>query len=460
MDVVHVIETGVVAALGTAAVLAAFRSPFAAYCVFLATLPFEGVLVIRGAFTILPSYLALLLLFGVCAIRARSAQIRGTLWSPLNAFVLVYVGICVLSTLMTIIAPPPVVSGGTQLLSWRAGEYRPVFQIGLLLFSCTAYFATLYFCSTAQQLRIASTILIVSTGLVALYALYQAAGVWFRAPLVGPYAAGLYETPGSLRPNGTFVEPMHLGHFLLFGFPLALSLYLQHDRLADPERRLFSSPLLPALGTMLVALFLTIARGAWVGFFFSSGFLVFMVRGRGVMRIGVLSGLVVLAASLAFVSTDALQSVTISVANRLSLSAASLAGEQRLWYFRMLLELFREHPVLGVGYGNYGLYQVSAFDLYGIAGAYGIYWQALVETGVMGTAALMAMLGAVLWFAFCAWLRHPSSQWRPYLAGLFASLLGLLAAHLFMGDRFSLYTWVAFGIAMAVVRLAEQESRT
>jgi hypothetical protein len=135
-----------------------------------------------------------------------------------------------------------------------------------------------------------------------------------------------------------------------------------------------------------------------------------------------------------------------------------VGAEQRLWYRSLLFGLIWKYPVLGVGYGNYPLYQLSKFDLSGIAGAYGIYWQSLVETGVVGLCSLLLMFAMAGRLLIIAITDSREGPWRPYLVGWLASLGGLLVTYLFMGDRLSLYVWTALGFAMASVRIASAET--
>lgn len=442
----------VVAALGF---YIATRSPFHAFCVFLVTLPFESALAIRGALTVTPSYVALLVLFVVCLVHPGRRTTEGSLSSKLNPYVLMYLGVAVLSLVMTIVSPPPHIDASSELLRWRASEYRGPLQACFLLFSASTFFFTLFFSSTARALRFAVLLFIVLSAIVALYGIYQMVGVWFRLPLIGPYAAGLYEQPASLRPNATFQEPMIFAHFLLGGMPLLASLFLGRGALSASDRRIYGAGAVPMLLVMVVALILTIGRAAWLGAAASAAVLVAASIGRTrrrallMLAVGALVGIIMFVVAMGSPAT-----AWYTVANRFSLEVSNVGAEQRLWYRSLLLGLTRKYPVLGVGYGNYPLYQLFKFDLSGIAGAYGIYWQSLVETGLVGFVSLMAMLLIPIRLMIRAVLHDPSGPWRPYLVGWMASLAGLFVGYLFMGDRLNLYAWAALGFAMASVKVA------
>jgi hypothetical protein len=445
---------GTLAAIaGIVAVAIAIRSPFNAFCVLIASLPFESALAIKGPVTITPGYLALILTAAVSFAHTRRQADFSSLSSPLNIFVLAYLCLTTASLVMTVVVPPPAPVATTELLRWRAGEYRSVVQIVFLFFSSSAYFATIYSCSNAVRVRIATRAYICAGGLTALYAVYQTVGVRYHLPLVGPYTASLFDTPASLRPNATFQEPSNFAHYLVGVFPVSLSLYLHRSKLLPSDRGVYSAAGIPLLGCMAIALLLTIGRGAWLGFAVACP-VVFAAGNREVRRQGLaLAALSAVAAIPVLIfAFGSLPVAFTTVANRFG---GGLRSEQRLWYFPFLIGLFRTYPILGVGYGNYPLYQVFGFNLGGIAGAYGVFWQSLVETGVVGFGALVALVGAAI-VAIVRALRV-DGVWRPYLVGWLGSIVGLMVPYLFFGDRFSLYVWVTLGLAMSTVRLARAQ---
>ena len=450
------VELALTLAIGGAALAIAIRSPFHAFCVFLAALPFEDALSLRGALKITPAHLALLTLVGVCLVHPRRRQIHGSVATPLTPFLLAYVGVAALSLVMTIFVPPPSITATTELLRVRASEYRGLLQFALLVFSAMAFFLTLFFCSDPRRLRFAVGLLGVVSGVVALYAIFQMVGVWGRVPLVGSYAAGLYEQPASLRPNATFQEPMLFGHFLLAGLPLVTTLFLQRRSLGAAECRFYGWPGAALIVVMVVALILTISRAAWIGAAASSLVILALSPKAARTRSLLLFGLVAILGLAAFVvAMGSPLNAWHTVVNRFSLSAPSLAAEQRLWYQGFLLELAAQYPLLGVGLGNYPLYQLARFDSYGIAGAYGVYWQALVETGLLGFASLILLLFAALRVPRVALTAiGETSPWRPYLAGCIASMTGLFVGHLFLGDRLGLHVWVLLGIAAGAAHVS------
>lgn len=117
-------------------------------------------------------------------------------------------------------------------------------------------------------------------------------------------------------------------------------------------------------------------------------------------------------------------------------------GGHRYDYWRIALNQFKDHPLGGVGAGNYDrTYYLERRTTEDINQAHSIELQTLGETGLIGTAALAAFVGAVLvgfWRrarspdpeiaepivavaaggAFLVWLVHTSADWLHLIPGL------------------------------------------
>lgn len=456
-----VLESALMLAAAVVAVGVAIRSPFHAFCVLLLTLPFENALVFTSVFTVTPSHLALLLLIAVCAVHAWRGTLSGRLDSPLHRFVLIYLGVSLLSIVMTILAPPPTPLAAASS-GWRAGELRPVIQISLLLFMSVGYFAAVYFCSTAARLRTVMTLYMATAALIALYGIYQLIAALYHVPFVAVLVQSYFGIAASFRPNATFREPLNLGHYLLTALPLAIALVLNRRRLPADDRIVWGVGLLPVIALMAAAMMATIARGAWFGFIGAMGVLSLITAVNWGWRIlvrAVPAGAVILIGAV-FVMRQAYATwsdMFWSIANRFDFfNPINVAAEQRLPFIPFILGLTKEFPILGVGYGNYPLYQLERFGG-GISGAYGLYFQALVETGLLGLCALLALIVAYYYTMWKAIRRARHGEWGPWLTGCMAGFTGLMIQYFTFGDRFSEYAWVFIGLSMALVNIVDAE---
>lgn len=453
---VATIEWILICTAALAALVAGSRSPRHAFDLLLVTLPFENALVFTSVFTVTPGHLALLLLLTCSAVYAFRGRVVGRLYSPLHPFVLAYLGVSLVSIIMTIVAPPPP-SSAIVNAGLRATEFRPVIQVCLLFFLSISYFAAVYFVSDTGRLKRAWAIYLMTAALVSLYGIYQMIATVYYLPMVANLVQTYYFIVSSFRPNATFREPLNFGHYLLSALPIAMALFLGRDRFPRTERAIYGVGLAPVILVMIVALLATIARGAWFGFIGAVGVLALLDWRRAARTAPIAAGVAVLALFTIARAYGSWQLMFLTMWDRFRFTnPVNIAAEQRLTFLPFLLQVAKEHPTLGVGYGNYPLYQLDRFGG-GIAGAYGVFFQALVESGVIGLAALLALVGAYYVIMLRAIRRAKDSEWAPWLTGCVAAFTGLMIQHFTFGDRFSLYVWVFMGLSMATVNVVNAE---
>ncbi len=134
----------------------------------------------------------------------------------------------------------------------------------------------------------------------------------------------------------------------------------------------------------------------------------------------------------------------------LALSDGGSSGETRYYLWQAGLAMWQEHPLAGVGIGQYPV----QLPLYGRgllppnrleAGAHSIYVGLLAETGLIGLLLFLALAGSALYVLFRA-TRWPDEQ-APlaftWLAMLLVMLLGGLTKH----DQYDKLIWFLFGIS-------------
>jgi O-antigen ligase len=126
------------------------------------------------------------------------------------------------------------------------------------------------------------------------------------------------------------------------------------------------------------------------------------------------------------------------------------------------LHMFEDHPLLGVGPGNYaGNYLRYTQDVTQARltqrQAHSLYLAALAETGIAGTGALLA----VLWLALCgAWRgRRWLGGGDALLAeGILVALVSFLVASLFLHAAYPRYLWILVGFGFVAGQLARNEA--
>lgn len=122
-------------------------------------------------------------------------------------------------------------------------------------------------------------------------------------------------------------------------------------------------------------------------------------------------------------------------------------------------EIFQDHPVRGVGLGNYEAYferYSLAFDQMPRGGprpAHSLYLEIAAERGLIGLASFAALLGAVTAIGFAGWRelrRRGATDVAGMVAGLGVGFTGYLIAAVFLHDAYPRYFWLAIGLFLAV----------
>ncbi|MGZ9166332.1 MAG: O-antigen ligase family protein, partial [Anaerolineales bacterium] len=127
--------------------------------------------------------------------------------------------------------------------------------------------------------------------------------------------------------------------------------------------------------------------------------------------------------------------------------------------------MFRDHPLIGVGTGNFNEnYQNYARRL-GIEvrrdprSAHSLYLEVAAERGLLGLAVFFAILSSVYWSLWHAEKRYLLLGMKSYAnmtVALAGGLTAYLTAALFLHDSYIRYFFVLIGIAWAAASIAEQ----
>lgn len=273
-----------------------------------------------------------------------------------------------------------------------------------------------------------------------------------------------------IRIYGMLGNPNVFGIFLSFAF--ALFLYL---------RRLVQGKLVWGLNILLALsmglLILTYSRGTWIAF--GIAFLVYIVGTKNwklivsVLKITVISGiLVVLPINLLTDYIESTESGSTKVGNiqqfdqggvssfsdRIgsTFSDETIQGSQgsgRLYIVQKGFEIFKDHPVIGTGFGTYGdsatlshgspLYQ--EYDVRPKFYSDNQYIQIIVQTGAVGVVLFAVFLLGMLWEL---WKGRKQSRYTIYMIGtvLSAYFMGIVY-NVWESDIFCLVFFAMLGIA-------------
>ncbi|HEY6637815.1 MAG TPA: O-antigen ligase family protein [Solirubrobacterales bacterium] len=267
-----------------------------------------------------------------------------------------------------------------------------------------------------------------------------------------PEGAGVFRVGGPLDPN-------FFGQVLVATAVLALYLGLSAR---ERGGRLLAS----AIFTVCIAATgFTGSRGALVAA--AAAFCLILFLGPFPRDIGAAIAGVVVIAALVFLPSGLQARVGLPTSSSASPEMATVtkgsddAIQGRKSENLAALQMFRDHPIFGVGPGNYSRHYLSYSERIGLdprlapREAHSLYFGALGETGIVGACALFA----VLWLAVRgAWRARSRLRGRDALLaeGIFASLISFLVAGLFLHAAYPRYLWILVGFGFVAGQLARK----
>ena len=168
------------------------------------------------------------------------------------------------------------------------------------------------------------------------------------------------------------------------------------------------------LGLLAIQLIFTYARGVWIS-------LVLALLILGIVKHRKLFILTPLGIGLAIYLFPSIVERFAPVMNSGSLENTSLAWRINLWL--LSINYFIQHPIFGIGFGNYIFVEHDMIDVY--IGAHNDYLRILVETGVIGFSCFIGLLLSLLRLGIRAYKKSHSTYHKHLCLGF----LGLLAAY-------------------------------
>jgi len=302
----------------------------------------------------------------------------------------------------------------------------------------------------AARLVLAS--LLIAGALEAAYGAFQF--VTGRGPpffAIGPF----------MRAFGHFNQPNPFAGYLATALPIALALaFLRRD----PVTR-WARPAAVLIGASIV---LSLSRGAWLGVALACGIMLAAASPRTRRLLVPLAAALLLLFSLA--SLGVLPAV---LADRLGIVAeyfgpfdvrrAEVTPEnwaivERMAHWQAAWDMFRDHPWLGVGPGNYA----TAYEEYFLPGwleplghAHNYYLNLAAETGVVGLAGYLLVL-ALGFRAAVQGLAARTAFWRAVALGVLGSLVAI-TLHSAFDNLYVHGVSVQIGVLLALGQIAADQ---
>ncbi|MBI4301470.1 MAG: O-antigen ligase family protein, partial [Chloroflexi bacterium] len=243
-----------------------------------------------------------------------------------------------------------------------------------------------------------------------------------------------------MRAHGTFGQPNPYAGYL--GLSLALGGGILVATLSKRRSRSIIIIMAFSLAVLLLAVLLSLSRGAWLAI--SLAFIIILLIHNRQLLLGLLFGGLVVTLLLAVGLDEALP---VPVIARLSLlkdyfgwfdvrgvfaTSQNWAIVERMAYWQAAAEMFRDHPLLGVGIGNFGYfypqYALPDWDIPAIH-AHNYYLNLLAEVGVVGLAAYLGFLLTTFSYVGRS-LRQAKARIQQQASSItdYAIILGVLGA--------------------------------
>ncbi len=292
---------------------------------------------------------------------------------------------------------------------------------------------------------------------------------------VGPEGFLMFEGQ-MLRAYGTFRQPNPYAGYLGLTLPIAYSVFLWGlGRIVTWARAPQLGPILLfglaaiSSGSIIVAMYVSQSRGAWLGAAVAILTASFVRSKRAASIIGsLLIALVILVASgaTALLPAGVLQRFaevipTLQVSNIVAVEVtdANFPMIERLAHWQAALNMWRDHLWLGVGLGNYPvIYPLYAIGRWrdALGHAHNFYINVAAETGLVGL-----LCYGVLWFSIFWFSGRVIYATRGFGRAVAVGILGMVAAlsvhnlvdNLFVQGMY-LHVAVALGI-LEVLRAAD-----
>ncbi len=204
----------------------------------------------------------------------------------------------------------------------------------------------------------------------------------------------------------------------------------------------------------LAFMIVTMSRGAWISSLLAVSILAALKDRRMlvILLIGVIS-------TPWFLPADIIERAT-SIMKVFQFSESETLGD-RFWMWHSALEMIKDHPWMGAGYGNrifqrlYPDYIHSRSSGIVFENAHNLYLQMTIETGLLGLFSFLALIVGIFWILLRMLCRSPDQAQEGQLLGLAGSFAVFLIFS-FTTYRYEnetgLLFWFLAGCAVALYR--------
>ncbi|MCL6639064.1 MAG: O-antigen ligase family protein [Firmicutes bacterium] len=289
------------------------------------------------------------------------------------------------------------------------------------------------------QVRALVNWLIILGTLVGLHGIYQ----YIIGVPIPPLWIDASEATVKTRVYSIVGSPNVLGSFMVLVIPVTLSQVLA------ARSRLLRYAYFASLAPMAATLVFTYSRGAWLA----------MVCGFAVYGVIYNWRLLFALALAVYTAPKLVPGIASRIGYLLSpayLISSARAGRVARW--SKAVEVWRNHPLTGEGFGRYGG-AVAARNIPGSNYVDNFYLKTLAESGIIGLAALVLLFLAGLRCALNAYSRLTDPALKSLAGGIIAGLCGVLihnaVENIFEVPMMTTYFWLLLGTVAALPHLED-----
>ncbi|WP_109125845.1 O-antigen ligase family protein [Dyella sp. C11] len=300
---------------------------------------------------------------------------------------------------------------------WFGGIKNELGQFGPVVLT---FFMIATTCTTQKRILLLMSVMVMCATVLSLHGIGQhRSGIGWTGIPIGE--------DGRIQYVGIFNDPNDLGMLFVSVFPMGVLLF---------KRARFIGKMfwLACILTVLYGVYLTNSRGAMLGVLMVIGGYIWYRRGMVVAGILGVAGLTVM-------------KMLSSRMQELDAGEESASGRVDAWYEG--LQMFKEHPIFGVGPGNFTDYnQLTAHNSFVLV---------LAETGFVGYVLWLAMVGYTFWMVAAVLRLKPDAEvepekhaaWiieRPMALTLLLSLCGMFTCAFFLSRSYMIVLYVVLAI--------------
>lgn len=313
---------------------------------------------------------------------------------------------------------------------------------------------------TKEDLVNTIVFLLIATAILAVFGFYQIAGDLSGLPSI---ATGIREgygraTFGFPRVHATLPEPLYYGNYLLIPFFISTVMFLW----GGIQNKIGRKWLLVITLLILANIVLTVSRGAYLALGVG-GLLIIIWQYKVFFQ---LKNIVVIISALALGAMLFVGFLTLSDPRSIEefLQHISLEKKEsesivtRVDATELAYTAWQNSPVLGIGLGGYGLYELEdkyesyLTDYYPIVNNQ--YVETLAETGVIGEICLLIFLCLLLWRSFKAYIIAKDKTVKGLIASLTIGVVAILVQYLTFSTIYIVYIWFFIGLLVAAQEFA------